>query len=80
MLVYNTQDYTVLGLCPLSGILKDTKEQTEHTGCPVIEVNALVGVYCLSNEGRNRSSFQNVFFCVLKYQMMDEVQKPSNPE
>jgi hypothetical protein len=28
MMVYNNQDYWVFGLCPSSGILKDTKEHT----------------------------------------------------
>jgi hypothetical protein len=37
-MVYNTQDYWVFGLCPLSGILENTKEHNilETVSFPIL--------------------------------------------
>jgi hypothetical protein len=84
MLVYKTRDYCVFGLSPLYGIPEDTKEHdVSEAGSVSVLILGLgdtyrpnkVCVFCPSLKDGNI-----VFFCVLEYQMMDKVQKPSNPE
>jgi hypothetical protein len=70
MMVYNTQNSWVFGLCPSSGIQLLTLALSKG---PIT-----VGV-SPSPEGGNRSSFRNVvFYSFLEYWMMEKVQKPSN--
>jgi hypothetical protein len=55
MIVYNTQNYWVFGLCPLSGIL-ETENNVSETGSFSILRSPP------SLEDRNKSSLQNIVF------------------
>jgi hypothetical protein len=50
-MVYNTQNYWVFGLCPLSVVLKSREHNVSETG--------FVGVFHSPEDG-NRSSFQKM--------------------
>jgi hypothetical protein len=59
------KDYWVLGLCPSSGILKNTKEKkvsVQRLRLALYNGPSRVGVSHPPPEDRNRSSFRNVVF------------------
>jgi hypothetical protein len=82
--VYNTRDYWVFGICPSSGILKNTTFR--ETGCfpPRKKLPSLILTgpqsRCLPPSYLMTETNPISETCSLAYRMMEKVQKPSNPE
>jgi hypothetical protein len=73
-MVCNTRDYWVFGLCPSSGILKNTtfRELVQWLRSALSKGPNRVGVSHPSPEGENRSSFRNVVF----FKIPDDLRTP----
>jgi hypothetical protein len=71
------QDYWVFGFCSSSSILK----YTQWLRLAVSNGPSRVGVSHPLTRGRKQIQFpKRVILCLVEYQTMDKVQKPSNPE
>jgi hypothetical protein len=67
--VYNSWNYLVFGLCPSSGILKRTQNNTTFRKLDLFSSSGPVSVSKIL-----------CFSVLLEYRTMDKVQKPSNAE